>query len=169
MVLFVKKKTEIMNRTAFTLLETLFAIVLVGIAVCALMVASQTFSGVNAAAVDVSTSEYLIEQIREKIATLPMVDPETASASFGAEEASYAEYDDVDDYDDAEFCPPLDISSQRLNEFASFTQRVTVSNVSSADLQQTVADHSSVFVKIKVEILKNGEVVSSSSWLRAGE
>ena len=152
-----------------SLVEVLVAVVLVGIAVAALLVANGAYTQVNGAGVDLSTAEFLIEQMREMTATLPVVDPSTGTATFGPEsgEATVADWDDVDDFDNAMISPPIDCEKMPLAEFASFTQRVVVENVSAANLGTVVADHGSDFVRITVTILQNGSSISSASWIRA--
>lgn len=154
------------SNKAFTLLESLIGIVLVGIAVTALLVSTHAFTDVNAAGIELSTSEYLIEQIRELSSTLEVVDPQSGENTFGAEESDVSGYDDLDDFNSKTFSPPIDIDRLELTEFAGLSQRITVENVNPADLSQAVDNHSTSYVKVTVEILKGSEVINSSSWLR---
>jgi type II secretory pathway pseudopilin PulG len=154
-------------RAAFTLIEALIAIVLVGVAIVSLLVANSSFTKANAVGTDLSTAEFLIEQIRELTTTLPVVDPQDGTTTFGPEEAALAGYDDLDDFDGASFNPPINADKQTLNDFAAFTQQVTVENVSAADFQQVVGDHSSFFVRLTVTVLYNAKQISSTTWIRA--
>ena len=156
-----------MNKGGFSLIEALVAIVLVGLAIAALLAASSSFTKANAAGAELSTAEFLIEQIRELTAMLPVVDPQTETSTFGAEEASLANYDDLDDFDGESFCPPIGTDRAALNDFAAFTQQITVENVSASNLQQVVGDHSSDFVRVSVEVSLNSRPISSVSWIRA--
>jgi prepilin-type N-terminal cleavage/methylation domain-containing protein len=151
----------------FTLIEVLIATVLVGLAIAALLLASQSFTMANASGADLSTAEFLIEQIREMAALLPVIDPETGTATFGAEEAGLAAYDDLDDFDGAIFSPPINAGRAVLNNFAAFSQQVTVENVNAGNFEQVVADHSSSFVRVTVSVRLNGKEISSVSWIRA--
>ena len=56
----------------------------------------------NASGADISTAEFLVEQIRELTAMLPVADPdETTWTALGLNgEATVTVYDDVDDFDD---------------------------------------------------------------------
>ena len=135
-----------MNKGGFSLIEALVAIVLVGLAIVALVAASSSFTKANAAGAELATAEFLIEQIRELTAMLP--------------------YDDLDDVP-SEFCPPVDAGGTVLNDFAAFTQQITVENVSASNLQQVVGDHSSDFVRVSVEVSLNSRPISSVSWIRA--
>ena len=129
----------------FTLAEILVAVVIIGIAIAALVGANGAFTQVNGAAVNLSTAEFLIEEIRELT---------TMSA-----------YDDLYDFDTS-FCPPVDISGTELTDFSSFTQQVTVEYVDPSSLETPVADDRD-FIRITTTILQNNRPISSASWIRA--
>jgi Tfp pilus assembly protein PilV len=127
----------------FTLLEVLFAAMLIGLAVAALAASSGAFTMYNAAGLDLSTSEFLIEEIREK----------TATDSFAA-------------LSNAQYQPPVDTGGTAMPEFAAYKQVVTVEYVSATNL----ATHSNLatdFRRITVAITKNGRTITSTSWIRA--
>lgn len=152
------------------MIEALIAIFLVAIAVTALIAASGSLTKVNAAGAELSTAEFLIEQIRELTDLLPVIDPESGTGVFGAEEASLADYDDVDDFDDfdsSSLGAPITADRQLLNDFSAYTQQVTVENISQSNFQQIVTDHSSDFIRVTAKVLLNGNEISSSSWIRA--
>ena len=155
------------SRSGFTLIEVLIAVLLVGLSITALVMASNSFTMANSAGADLSTAEFLIEQIRELTTLLPVVDPGTTTATFGAEEASLADYDDIDDFDSATFSPPIDASRAPLANFTGFSQQVTAQNVSASNFETVVADHTSPFVRITVNVRQNGQMITSASWLRA--
>lgn len=158
----VTKKTD----RGFTLLECMFAIVLVGIAVAALVAANGSFTGINGSAAELSTAEYLIEQIRELTDMLPATDPDFTYWTFGCGEASLALYDDVDDFDNMVFNPPITSDRQSLNEFPAYTQEVTVVNLNESNFEQVVADNSTAILKVTVKVTLNGDEISSASWIR---
>ena len=151
----------------FSLIEVLIAVVLIGLAITALLTASGSFTITNGAGVDLSTAEFLVEQIRELTALLPVTDPQTGIATFGAEEAGLALYDDLDDFDGKIFSPPIDAGRNVLNDFAAFSQRVVVENVNPANFEQVVIDHGSSFVRVTVKVFLNAKEVNSMSWIRA--
>jgi prepilin-type N-terminal cleavage/methylation domain-containing protein len=151
----------------FTLLECLFAILLIGTAVAALIAANGSFTRVNGAAAELSTAEFLIEQIRELTDMLPATDPDFTYWTFACGEASLALYDDVDDFDDKVFNPPITSDRQTLNEFSAYTQEVTVVNISESNFEQVVPDNSTAFLKVTVRVTLNGKEISSASWIRA--
>ncbi len=151
----------------FTLIEVLISIILIGVAIAALVASNAAFTQSNAAGTELSTAEFLLEQIKELTATLATIDPQTKKATFGPEEGTLAGYDDIDDFDTASFSPPIDANRQVLVEFTGFVQQVTVENVNAANFDQVVADHNSDFVRVTVEVLLNGRQISSARWIRA--
>ncbi len=162
---------SIINRqlnSGFSLIEVLIAIVLVGLAIVSLVAASNSFTQANAAGRDLSTAEFLIEQIRELTTLLPVVDPNTGISTFGPEVGeTLAGYDDLDDFDGASFAPPISADRNVLSNFAAFGQQIAVENVNAANFEDVVGDHSSFFVRITVKVFLNSREISSSSWIRA--
>ncbi len=151
----------------FTLIEVLIAVMLVGVAFAALIAATGTLTAANGAGMTLSTAEFFVEQIRELTTTLPVTDPQTDTTTFGPEEASLEDYDDLDDLNGAVFSPPVDAGRNVLSDFGSFTQQVTVQNVSGFDFESVVENHSTSFVRVTVRVLYNGDEITSSSWIRA--
>jgi type II secretory pathway pseudopilin PulG len=157
-----------MKNNGFTLIEALFAILLVGLAIASLMGANASFTRSNGAGAELSTAEFLLEQVKELTATLPVSDPQaTTWTTFGPEEPSLAAYDDLDDFDGASFSPPISAGKVSLADFAAFTQQVTVQNVRASDFGIVDPDRSTAFVRITVRVLHNSAEISSASWIRA--
>lgn len=156
------------SRNGFSLIEVLIAVVLVGLSITALAVATNSFTLANGAGADLSTAEFLIEQIRELTTLLPVADPPgTSWTTFGPEEGSLDSYDDVDDFDGATFSPPINANRGALNDLAGFSQQVIVENLSATNFDTVVADLSSPFVRTTVNIYQNGQLISSANWIRA--
>ncbi len=151
----------------FSLIEVLIATVLVGLAIAALVAANSSFTMANDAGSELSTAEFLIEQIRELTTMLPVVDPETETATFGPEEPNVATYDDLDDFDGASFSPPIDGMRARLTSYPQFCQQIAVQNLNPTNFDEVVDDHSSAFVRVTVIIYQNSLQVTSASWIRA--
>jgi len=159
---YLKKKTE----SGFTLLECLFAIVLVGIAVAALVAANGSFTRINAAGAELSTAEFLIEQIKELTDMLPGTDPDFPNMTF----AVGGDYDDVDDYNGFNsdtLGGPITADLQVLNEFSAYTQKINVVRVSESDFGGESYDDNAAFIRVTVSITLNGREISSASWIRA--
>ncbi len=158
---------ESCSKKGFMLLDALFAVLLISVAIVSLLVVSQSVTKINAKGVNISTANYLAQQIRECFATLSAVDPQTSTAVFGPEEDSLELYDDIDDFNAMTFSPPIDIDRNELTDFSDYAQRIFVENVSTTDPDSVVANHSSKLMRVRVEILKDGEVISKLSWLRS--
>jgi hypothetical protein len=160
------RKTK--HEGGFSFIEVLISILLVGLAIASLVAANSAFTMANGAGADLSTAEFLSEQIRELTTLLPVIDPLTGDDTFGPESGeTLATYDDVDDFDGASFSPPISADKNVLNDFAAFSQYVTVENVSASNFEQVVTDHSSNFVRVTVKVSMNSDVISVTSWLRA--
>jgi prepilin-type N-terminal cleavage/methylation domain-containing protein len=137
----------------FTLIEVLFAIILIGLAIAGLTGSSLAYTRANGSAVDLTTAEFLIEQIHERTAGMTSVD-----AVFALDGQSYN--------------PPISAGGGVLADaggnalFPSFTQQVQVQNVSRTNFATVVADGSTSFYRVTVTILRNNSVISSQSWIR---
>jgi prepilin-type N-terminal cleavage/methylation domain-containing protein len=167
----------------FSLIEVLIATVLVGMAIAALVAANGSFSMANVAGADLSTAEFLVEQIRELTTMLPVVDPAVppgvAVTVLGLEAGeSFADLvnnplDDVDDFDgfdSASLGGPISAQGTTLTNLSAFSQQVIVQRVNPSNFDETWSDDhdpSSNFVRITVSILENGRPISSASWIRA--
>lgn len=152
----------------FSLVEVLIAIILVGLAVAALVGANSAMTNANGAGTDLTTAEFLIGEIAELTALLPVVDPENGISTFGPETGeALANYDDLDDFSGANFSPPINTQRTAINSAAGFSQQITVENVSASNFEQVVSNHSSDFVRVTVRIVLNSRLISSESWLRA--
>ena len=131
----------------FSLIEVLIAIVLVGLAIASLVTANSAFTKANGDGAELSTAEFLIEQIRER--------------------TTLVDYADLYAFDDESFCPPQNANGDVLNELDAFSQQITVENVSASDFEQVVSDHSSDFVRVIVKVFLNSRQISSAVWIRA--
>ncbi len=154
-------------KSGFTLVEVLIATILVGLAIASLVGANISLTRANGVGADLSTAEFLIEQFRELSTLLSVIDPNTGTGYFGSEEAVLADYDDLDDFDGKSFSPPINTNREALQSFAAFSQQIMVENVDGANFENTVADHSSNFVRVTVRIFLNSREISSTSWIRA--
>ena len=136
------------NVKGFTLIEALFATMLLGLVVAALVAASGAFTMANGYGVDLSTAEFLIEEVRERTTN---IDVDTLIAS----------------YDGQTFSPPVDINGTTMSDFVGFSQQVAVEHIQSGNFDQVDGTGTSDFVRVTVTVSKSGAPVSSTSWIRA--
>lgn len=134
----------IMKKGGFTLIEVLIATLLIGLAIVSLVVASASFTKGNASATDLSTAEFLIEQVRERSVSVNYNDLSSLRGTFS---------------------PPIDANGGNLNSFAAFNEQIAVEDVCDSNFGRVVAD--SNFIRINVKVFLNSKQISSASWLRA--
>jgi prepilin-type N-terminal cleavage/methylation domain-containing protein len=152
----------------FTLIEVLIAIILIGLAIVSLISANGAFTQANGAGLELSTSEFLIEQIRELTTVLPVIDPNTGIATFGPEASeTLADYDDLDDFNGATLSPPISADRNALTDLSAYSQQITVENVNASDFEQVVSNHTSYFVRVSVKVFLNTREICSARWLRS--
>jgi type II secretory pathway pseudopilin PulG len=166
-------------KTGFTLIEVLIATILVGFSIAALVAANGSFSMANVTGADLSTAEFLVEQIRELTTMLPVADPAvTTWTTLGWEsgETTVALYDDVDDFDgfdSVSLGAPISAQGTTLPDLSAFRQQVIVQKVNPSNFNQTVPDNDpdtndeNNFARVTVNVLQNGRQISSASWIRA--
>jgi prepilin-type N-terminal cleavage/methylation domain-containing protein len=135
-------------KKGFTLIEILIVVVLLGMAMAAIVASNVAFTQATAQAAQLSTAEFLIEQIRELTALLL--------------------YNDVDDFNGAVFNPPIDCQQRQLTDFSDYSQAVTVENLS-ANLQPAGPDPNSPFVRVTVRILYQNNEITKASWIRSAD
>ncbi|MBM4102800.1 MAG: type II secretion system protein [Planctomycetes bacterium] len=130
----------------FTLVEVLMAAMLIGLAITALVASSGAFTLYNAMGVDLSTAEFLIEEIREL----------TAPVLFA----------DLGPYNGQTYSPPRDANGDNLSDFSAYRQVITVGYVNPANLTQTSVTATDLR-RVTVTITKAGRTITSASWIRA--
>jgi type II secretory pathway pseudopilin PulG len=131
----------------FTLVEALFAAMLLGLVIAALAAAAGAFTMANGYGLDLSTGEFLIEEVRER----------TANESFD---------NLLTNYSGQTFNPPKDVTGADMSEFSEFTQQVDIDYVQASDLSQ-VSAVATDFIRVTVTVTKNGKPINSTSWIRA--
>ena len=144
--------------SGFTLIEALFAAMLLGLVVAALAAASGAFTMANGYGVDLSTAEFLIEEIREL--TTSAVDPE---------DPDYLPFDSLvtDSRFDGTPFGPLNARGETLpSEFGAFKQIVEFDYMASGDFINPVSGPTD-FVRVTVKVTKGGQEISKTSWIRA--
>ncbi len=129
----------------FTLIEIMFAVFLIAIAIASLVTANGAFTKVNSAGLDLSTAEFLIEEIREL--------------------TIQTDYDDLDALNNEPNSVPIDVTGAQMTEFNSFCQYIVVANVNASTLD-TSGTVSPDFTRVTVTILRNNKTLRSGSWIR---
>lgn len=134
------------NKKGFTLIEALLAAMLLGLVVAALAAASGAYTMANGYGVDLSTAEFLIEEVRER------------TANF--------DFDTLVAADGQTFNPPKDVTGADMADFGEFSQQLEINYVQSGNFANTVTGPTD-FVRVTVTVTKGGAPVSSTSWIRA--
>jgi prepilin-type N-terminal cleavage/methylation domain-containing protein len=135
-----------MNR-GFTLVEVLMAVLLVGLAITALVGANGAFTMVNSAGAELTTSEFLVEQIHGL--------------------TDLTEFANLLALNGSTFHPPIDAGHNPLSDLAAFTQQVTVEYIEPNDFGPRHAGHTTTpFLKVTVEVTRGGRTLNSASWIR---
>ncbi len=130
----------------FTLIEIMIAVILIGIAIAAIVGANSSLTKLNGAAVELSTAEFLIEQIRERTAQLDFVS--------------------LKSLDEVTYSPAIDSQGSVLTDFSEYSQKLSAEYLNEADLTM-VSGSTTNYIKISVDVIKNQRTVSSGSWIRA--
>ena len=127
----------------------LIAIIFVGLAIAALMAGNGAFTQANAVANEMSTAEFLTEQIRERTTLL--------------------HFENLHSFDDVTYCPPRDAKGDELTDFAAYSQQITVEYVENTNFTQVDAtpDSTNRFIRVTVKIYLGTKELSSTNWVRA--
>jgi hypothetical protein len=170
------KITHQTSARAFSLIEVLIATMLIGLSIAALVAANGSFSMANVTGADLSTGEFLAEQIRELTTMLPVVDPAVPAGTpvtvlgpeTGETLATYDDVDDFDGFDSLSLGAPISAQRATLPALNAFRQQVIVQKINPSNFDQAWADNTtSNFIRVTVTILQNGRQISSASWIRA--
>lgn len=137
------------KKAGFSLVEVLFAVMLVGMAIASLLAANGMFTKTNAVGTELSTAEFLIEQVRERSVS-----------------SSYETLDGLPHFDGVTFSPPIDSDGKYLNDFAQFSEQITLENVSEQNFEQAVA-YESGFARVTAKVFFGSKEICSASWIRA--
>jgi len=118
---------------------------LLGIAIAAIVGSNGVFTQATAHAGQLSTAEFLAEQIRELTAMIPDIDDIKAL--------------------NGTYNPVIDSQRRPLTGFGGYSQIVTVENVSVNNFQ--LASPGSDFVRITVRVLYDNYEITKIIWIRS--
>lgn len=170
----------------FTLLETMLAIVIVGVGVLSIMYAQEVFHQDNRWALKTSTATYLANEMRELVNRKPRHDPVTGTAFWGPEagEALVSDFDDLDDFDGengsglvfsaTDGTGPLDAFGRVIPGMEGWSQEVTVCNVEPADIGAAAdpnLDGTTSLMRVLVTVKfqgpedENSTTITSLAWI----
>ena len=134
-------------KSGFTLIEIMIAVVLLGLAVASLVASNIAFTKANGAGCELSTAEFLIEQMREKTALIA--------------------YANLNALDNVTYSPSQNARGENITELSGYSQQIIVENVSNSNFQTVVADGSSNFKRVTVTVSLNAKVINTGSWIRS--
>ena len=137
------------HKNGFTLIEVLIAVIFVGLAIAALMAGNGVFTQANAIASEMSTAEFLTEQVRERLTLL--------------------HFENLLAYNNITYNPPQDAKGAPLPAFAAYSQKITIEYVENNNFTQvdTTPDSTNRFIRVTVKINLGTKELSSTSWVRA--
>ncbi|MCY2928648.1 MAG: prepilin-type N-terminal cleavage/methylation domain-containing protein [Planctomycetota bacterium] len=163
-----KKHEPPSARGGFTLIEAVVATAIVGMGVCAMMMASQAGTRVNADSQELTRAAYLAQEVREWIATLPFKDPDVGQQNNppGPDGSSPQVFvDDVDDMKDVTYSPPRDGQGTAIAAMSGWSQKIKMTWVNPTNFAAVVADGASNVIKVRVDILRGTKTVLTTTWL----
>ena len=160
--------------TAFTLIETALATVIVGVGFTASMALFAACTRAGEAGSRLTVAAMLAGHVQAMTAGLPFAEPDALAAGFGPEPGETAEtFDDLDDFRGATFDPPRDGLRRPLPDLGGYAQRVTVEPVDPARPSRTLtnlaAPGDAVRVTVRVTHAEPGgaaKTLCEVSWLR---
>jgi len=143
---------------AFTLVEVLLAILVMGTGLVASMRALAVILKASEASRNALVAQQLAVGLLVEIALLPYEDP--VSPTFGPEggevTGTRSQFDDIDDYDGWTASPPQKKDGTAEPGASGYTRSVLVVNVDMQDLTKVVADGSSDAKSVTVTVTRPG-------------
>lgn len=153
---------------AFTLLESLVTIMVVGLGVVAIMGAQQAFHRQSDVAQRTGSGMLLANEVRELMLPLPNHDPVTGTTIIGIEpgETSVAAYDDVDDFAGVTFDPPITALRDAVPNMTNWSQAVTVEAVNADNLAATgLTVGTTDLMRVMVTVQYQQQTVAQLTWI----
>jgi len=147
-----------MKKNGFTFIEVLIAILIVGLAIASLLAANSSFTKANSTGTNLSTAEFLIEQIREQ--TVMMTFANLTNTFSTVKDYSWP-------------VGPIDSNGNILKDsngnplYPGYSQKVTGLYLQSTDFTKPWTTGPMSFYRITVEISLNNKTISSACWIRA--
>jgi len=144
---------------AFTLVEVILTIMLVGVGLVASMRALPVILEVSQATRQHLVAQRLATELLAEIAMLPYEDPD-GNVKFGINDdesgTTRADFDDVDDYDEWKASPPQKKDGQAEPDSAGFTRSVIVQSVGLNDFNRVEGDSVDKPKRITITVSRPG-------------
>jgi prepilin-type N-terminal cleavage/methylation domain-containing protein len=152
-------------RRGFTLIEAAMAMVIIGLAVGSMLQLLAAGTQSNMAGGEMTTAINLTKNIREISSGLSFTDPNTPG-STNTNRNNLAQANDIWDLDGLSLNPPVDCRGLAIDNYGTWTQKISVQTVSLNGLSSTRPSDATVpTARITVTITHSGRTVYQSSWL----
>ena len=153
------------RRGAFTLIEAMIVMMIVGLGVTAMLELLASGTVANVEGTELTTAVNLANNVREIALDLEFRDPQDPDR-WSTRESSIAAYDDVLDLDHCNFSPPLDVNRLPMGQYEGWTQKVRVRSVDPDALTREAAHITDEPIqRVTVTITHGGRTVYQTSWL----
>ncbi len=159
------------THAAFTLVESIMSIVVVGVMFVAATALVSTSRAGQRVTADHSRGMLIAEALMNEILEHQYIDPDVSGTTLGRETGEVADdrtaWDDVDDYHGWIATPPRDKAGIALAGLVGWERRVTVEYINATNLTTVVAFNSGV-KRITVDVYRDGRRVARLRTLRTG-
>ena len=154
----------------FSLAEVVVATVLIGLGIVALLGATVAGTRSNDAGLRITQAVFLAQEIREWTLGLPFSDLDSGDAANppgpdGSDPQVFV--DDLDDLMNVTYSPPRNGQGSPLADMTAWSETLTLTWVSPADLQSPVAPGSSSLIYVQVDLSYQGKSKLVTGWLVA--
>ena len=145
------------RRGGFTLVEVAIATILIAVGLAALMNTLRAGTSTNYASSNMTTASFLAQNVHEWTLGLPF---RPAGATVNPADLKY-----LDDLNGMTFSPPRDGAGLPINNYAGWSQRVTMTWRNAANLTPSTPPSSGDAMHVSVDIRLNGETVTTLQYL----
>lgn len=150
---------------AFTLVESLICIVIVGVMLTAALRTVGASSATQAKTSNRAIGGMLAQSLMDEILQQAFENP--TSPTFGPEpgETSRALYNDVDDYNNLTETPPKNLDGTSMSNLSGWSRSVTVAWANISNLNQAAGSDTGI-KRITVTVTKNGQTIATRYAIR---
>ncbi len=144
------------------------ATAIVGIGVAALLGCIASGTQANDGGQKLTTAAFLAQEIREWTLRLPFKDPDPGQGATPGPDGSDPQtfVDDIDDlYPTITYSPPHDGRGNNIPNMPGWSQKITLTYRSPANLSTVVTAGTSDMIYVNVEVLCNSQSILTTGWL----